>query len=81
MQNHISKMGITVVTMRTPACGTQVNFHVASPGRVVTDLNDRTAKIRAALDTDESRVKYSNHFAVGGFKAFTQEALVLPGGL
>ena len=64
-----------------PAGGTQIDFHVAGVRRPVADLNDRSAEIRAALDTDKSGMKNADNLSIGGFQLSTSQPLMLPGGL
>jgi hypothetical protein len=66
------------MAVRMPAGGTQINFHVAGARRIVTDLDQRAAKIRAAFQADKSGMKDPDNFSVGGFEPVTPQALVLP---
>jgi hypothetical protein len=81
VEDDVLKIFIFVVPMGVPAGGTQINFHVAGTRRHVANLQNRVAKIRAAFDADESRMKHADNLSIGGFKLVAPQPLMLPDGL
>jgi hypothetical protein len=67
--------------VRMPAARLQVNFHVAGNGLLISDLQDRAAKVRAAFQTGKTRVKNADGLALRRPEFIAFEALVLPDGL
>ena len=67
--------------MRPPAASAKVNFHISGHRWRVTNLNDRPAKIRSALEAAESRMKHANGLPVQRLELRTLQALMLPDGL
>ena len=64
VKQNILEIFIFVVSVRAPAGGTQINFHVAGARRGVPDLQDGVAKVRAALDAGEAGMKNADDFSV-----------------
>jgi hypothetical protein len=69
------------MSVRPPAAGAQIHFHIARRGRSVTELNHRATKIRTSLGTTETRVKHADGLSVQRHELRALEALVLPDGL
>ena len=69
------------MTVRAPPVCVKVYFNIASAWWSVAELDDGTAKIRAAFATDKSGVKYSHGLAVQGFQLLPEQSLMLPDGL
>ncbi len=81
MKNDVSKSGIAVVPVRTPAAGAKIHFHIASSRSGIGKLNHRAAKIGSALDAAKARMKNAHGLAVQGSKLVAEQPLVLPDGL
>jgi len=81
MQNDILKIRIAVMAVRAPAARAQIHFHVPGTRRVVTDLNNRAAKVRSAFGAGETGVQHAHARAPGGLELVAPEALMLPDGL
>ena len=81
MKQDVSEIRIAVVAVRAPAICAQINFHVAGTWRTVTNLNNRTLKIRPAFGADKTGVKNANGFPIRSFEPVTAQALMLPNGL
>ena len=81
MQDDVAEGGVAVMAVRVPAAGAQVHLHVAGPWRLVADLHDRAAEIRAALHAAETGMKNTDWLAVQALELFADQALVLPDGL
>ncbi len=69
------------MAVRVPARTAQVNFHIAGTRRVIADLQDRAAKIRAALGVGKAGMQDADYFSVRGFERVALKALMLPDGL
>ena len=72
---------VAIMTMGAPAAGAQVNFHVAGTRCGVAELNDRTAKIRPALDADKTGMQNPDGFPVVRLEPVALQPLVVPDGL
>ena len=81
VKQDVLEIQVAVVTVRAPAAGAKVNFHVAGTRRTVADLNDCAPKIRPAFDADETGVENADRDSAGGFQLVALEPLMLPGGL
>lgn len=81
MKDDMLKGGIAVVPMRSPAVVVQIYFHVAGDGFVVTEANDRAAKIWSAFDAAKTRMKHANGLTVQGLNSVAVQPLMLPDGL
>ena len=81
VQQNIAESRVAIVTVRPPATGAHVHFHVAGTQSGVANLNDRAAKIRTAFDTCEPRMKDAQTFAVQRAQLIAPEPLMLPDGL
>ena len=81
VENDIFEIWISVVAVRVPAAGAQINFHVAGARRVIADLQNGAAKIRPALGAGKAGMKNADDSPVGGFERVALEALMLPDGL
>ena len=66
MEDDVLKCGILVVSMSAPAVVANVHFDVATDGSGITELDHGVAKIRAAFDARETRMKNSHALAVSG---------------
>ena len=81
VKNHILEIFILVVAVRAPAARTQINFHVAGARRIIADLQNGVAKIRAAFEAGKAGMKNADDFSAGSFQLAAFEPLVLPNGL
>jgi hypothetical protein len=68
MKHHVLEIFIFIVAVRAPAAGLQVNFYVTRTRHGGADLKNCAAKIRAALDADESGVNNANNSSIGCFE-------------
>jgi hypothetical protein len=64
-----------------PAPGTEVHLDIPTKRRLLAKLEDRTAKIRPALDVSKTRMKNSQRPTVQGLQLIAQQPLMLPNGL
>jgi hypothetical protein len=64
MEDHIAKSRVAVVTVRPPATGAQIHFHIAAARWIFADLDDRSAEIRAALRAAKAGMKNADRLAV-----------------
>jgi hypothetical protein len=78
VKDDIFEIRIFVVAMCAPAGSAQIYFHIASVWNVITDLQNRAAKIRAAFNTGEAGMKNANGFPIRGFQGIAPEPLMLP---
>jgi len=81
VQDHGLELGIAVVAVGFPAACDQIQFNVAADGRLISELNDRRAKVGSALATEETGVKDSHGLSVERAQLVAAQALVLPDGL
>jgi hypothetical protein len=80
VKHHVLKIFISVVSVRAPAAGLQINFHVAGNRLFIFKLQNRAAKIRPAFDADEAGMKNADGFSIGRFELVAAQALMLPDG-
>ena len=78
MKQDILEIFIPVMSMRPPAAGMQINFHVARAWNVAADLQKSVTKIRAAFEAGESGMNDADVFPVRSFKRVAAKPLMQP---
>jgi len=81
VQDDILKCGIAIMSVRAPAAGAEVHFHVAGAHGIVADLHHGTTKIRSTFDAAKTRMKQAHALTVQRRQLLATQALVLPDGL
>jgi len=81
VQQHVAEIGIAMVAVGAPAGGAQIDFDISGAWGLGADLQDRAAKIRAAFQIGEARVKNAHILSRERFEFGAAQALVLPNGL
>jgi hypothetical protein len=81
VKQDVLEIQVAVVTVRVPAAGAQINFHVAGTRRAVADLNDCAPKIRPAFDAGKTGMQNANGFSIRSFELVAAQALMPPNGL
>jgi hypothetical protein len=81
MEQDVLEIRIAVMAVGAPAGGAQINFHVATAGRVTADLQNGPAKIRPSLEVRKPGMNDPNAFSRRGFQFAPPQPLVLPNSL
>ena len=81
VEQDLLKIWIAIVAVGAPAASAQVYFNVPGARGIRADLQHCPAKVRAAFQVGEARMKHAHAFAGNGFEFAALEPLMLPDGL
>jgi hypothetical protein len=81
VENDIFEGRISIVGVRVPTAGPNVDFHVAGFGRTVAKLNDSAAKVGSAFYAPKTGMQHSEGLTIASLQVVAEQPLVLPNGL
>ncbi len=78
MKNDGPKGRVSVVAMRVPKVGGQINFDIAMAGQSISELDNSTPEVWPRFMIPEARVQNSHGLAIGRLEFIAPEPLMMP---